>query len=177
MRSYFIKILLLFCILMAAPVSISSNGIGLGGTIWDTWGIVYRKNFENNLSIGATLGGGLNYSYGYLGTSFGLFYKIAEHNFNFAALPDASIRFNILNYFSCVYHYNNDGERFNSYDLELNRHTFKPGVGPGFGIEFNPIKFLSLHLESAWNTKLNISNKTRFDSSRPEVGGGFIFYF
>jgi hypothetical protein len=162
-----------------------SNGFGVGGGHpW--WGFLYRRNFGNDLGVSVSLGGHYwNYGYGSerkvgsgeLDLGSNLLYTVAHHAIPINALPEFSIRVNILVAARMKY---SAGERSH---YENSVTTYKPyqalnlglGFGPGMELFFD--RHFALHLELPWMTYGKIENRSfRFDSSYPRIGGGFIYY-
>ncbi len=66
MRALFFGLLFLFCTTATAGANLSSkpngqtNGLGAGGSVFYTWGFMYRHHFANNFGVTTSIGGWLN---------------------------------------------------------------------------------------------------------------------
>lgn len=143
-----------------------TNGLGAGGTVYDTWGFMYRRHFENNFGVSTSLGGWIDQDYGHIGNELGLLYTLAHHSFQWSALPNASIRVHLVAYLANIY------RRF------FKKNNWDIGLGAGPGLEFFFNKHFSLHLELPWMTFVRADGRgLSFRSSYPHIGGGLIYYF
>lgn len=154
-------------------------GLGAGGTVYNTWGFIYREHFNNKWGVSSSLGGYFNNNRGYIGNEIGLVYKIAHHPFSFTTMPHASIRVHLVAYLANIYHYN-DRKYDNTPENEptkINKHVWDIGLGGGPGVEFFFNRHFALHLELPWMTFIKIDKGLSFLSSYPHFGGGVIYYF
>lgn len=148
-----------------------SHGIGAGGTVFYTWGFLYRQHFSNNFGFSASLGTWFDRSGGHIGNALGLLYTIAHHNLSGASLPEASIRIYLVGYFANVYH----RHRYLSGSSQAHAWHTSLGVGPGIEFFFN--RHFALHVELPWMTTFQITDRFSFHKSHPHIGAGFIYYF
>ncbi|HXW54075.1 MAG TPA: hypothetical protein VEL47_08230 [Myxococcota bacterium] len=151
-----------------------ANGIGAGGSVYWTWGFMYRRHFHHNFGFSANLGAWFDNSHGHVGTSLGLLYSLAHYKFARSSLPDSSIRVYLAGFLSPIYDRNSsiylkDSQRVNSFHF---------GFGAGPGVEYFFNRHFALHVEIPWMTFFRLANNTvSFRDSYPHVGGGFIYYF
>lgn len=153
-----------------------TNGLGAGGTVFNTWGFLYRRHFANGLGFSTSLGGWLNRDGGYVGSELGLLYTVAHHKFSKSPLPNSSIRVYLVGYLANIISHGHD------YSAPITstavKTTLSTGLGAGPGVEFFFNNHFGCHLELPWMTFLAISNKTvTFDHSYPNIGGGVVYYF
>lgn len=146
------------------------HGLGAGGSVFWTWGFLYRHHYEDRFGFSASLGGWFDTHGGHLGNSLGLLYTLAHHQSFWRAAPSLSIRVYLVAYLSNIYfrrHYHDDSP--NSLHTGL-------GFGPGLEIFLN--RHFGLHLELPWMTFTTLNDKgLRFRDSHPHFGGGLIYYF
>lgn len=152
-----------------------ANGLGAGGSVFWTWGFLYRHHFEDRFGVSASLGGWFTESRGHLGNSLGLLYSVAHHQFFWKAMPNTSIRVYLVAYLSNIYHRN-------SYDYdddkESSKNALHSGLGAGPGIEFFFNQYFSIHMELPWMTFMRFTkNGARFRDSHPHFGMGLLYYF
>jgi hypothetical protein len=159
-----------------------NNGIGAGGTIYSTWGFIYRRHFANHWGFSTNLGGWFSDHQGHIGNGLGLLYSIAHHAMDWSAMPNASIRVFLSAHLGTIYtlsrdyHYSKVNGKESS--IEYKRHYWDMGLGAGPGVEFFFNKYFSLHAELPWMTFIRIEDKSfKFLNSRPNFGGGFVYYF
>lgn len=164
----------------ALPDSSSANGesygIGIGGTVYKTWGFNYRHYFPSNLGVTANIGGWLTRSSGHLGIASGVLYTFAHHYFRDSELSSSSLRVYGIGYLAGIfrkdyidYKDNTSGQKALMFDLGF-------GVGPG--AEFFFTKKFSIHLELPWMTFFTFApGSFHFKNSYPHIGGGISYYF
>ncbi len=162
----------------ASPSSLDNgiqHGLGAGGSVFYTWGFIYRHHFDNGLGFSGSLGGWFNQYQGHLGNSLGLLYTLAHHKFTFNALPNASIRVYLAAYLANIY-------RQNDYKLSDDHssmdRSLSTGLGAGPGVEFFFNSNFSLHTELPWMTFITMKRGGwAFRDSSPNFGAGVIYYF
>jgi hypothetical protein len=148
-----------------------SHGIGAGGTVFYTWGFLYRQHFANNFGFTASLGAWIDRNGGHLGNALGLLYTLANHSFTGASLPHSSIRVYLVGYLGNVLHRDR-------YFIGYGRsNAWHPSIGAGPGIEFFFNRHFALHAELPWMTTFRVSDGFSFYNSHPHIGAGFIYYF
>jgi hypothetical protein len=141
-----------------------ANGLGAGGTVIDTWGIIYRHHFHSGFGFTTSLGGWFERDKGWVGNELGLLYSIINHHFAWQSMPYASIRGYIVAYLGDIFRY-----KPAKYDI---------GIGAGPGAEFFFNRHISVHLELPWMIFGRVeNNKLGFRDSHPHLGGGIIYYF
>jgi hypothetical protein len=159
-------------------------GVGIGGTVFETWGFTYRQYFPGELGFAASLGGWIN-SYrrrefdGKIGLAAGASYTFAHHHFPNSGLPSSSLRIYGIAYLAGIlrndydYYYSDDKNRIDQRIL-----AFDLGAGPGIGAEFFFTKNFAIHLELPWMTFVTFNRYGgRLKSSYPHIGGGLSYYF
>lgn len=162
-----------------AEIHWSTNGIansmGIGGTVFKTWGLNYRRYFNDHWGLTGNVGGWFNYGYGNLGVSVGGIYTLMHHSFNHSkALPHSSIRINAVAYVAGIYGHGWSGTSADN----KSRHYFDLGLGVGPGAEFFFNRHFAVHAELPWMTFFRFTKEvSRFDSSHPHFGGGVNYYF
>lgn len=149
-----------------------AHGIGIGGTVFNTWGFNYRRYLDAHWGVTANLGGWIASSYGQLGTAVGASYTFAHHSFEHSSLPHSSIRIYGVGYVSGIYKHSWQGSGSGGsteFDVGF-------GAGPGAEFFFNP--HFAVNLELPWMTFFRLSKmNSGFESSHPHVGGGVTYYF
>lgn len=149
-----------------ARINGQSSGIGAGGTVFHTWGFMYRRHFANNFGFSGSLGGWFTREGGHVGNELGLLYTFAHHKFSLKSLPESSVRVYLAGYFA------------NIYRRDLLGNSLETGIGAGPGLEFFFNRNFALHLELPWMTFFKLANNDfSLRDSHPHVGGGFIYYF
>lgn len=159
----------------SAHINGINNGLGAGGTVYKTWGFMYRHHFANNLGFSTSLGGWLDRHWGHLGNELGVLYTLAHHEFDWSGLPNSSIRVYLAGYLANIYRNN-----YHNYDGKnrAGRHSWEIGLGAGPGLEFFFNRYFGVHLELPWMTFVNVDKDgLSFLSSYPHIGGGLIYYF
>lgn len=150
-----------------------SNGIGIGGTVFNTWGLNYRRHFNNKWGMTVNLGGWISDSYGKLGTAVGGSYTFMHHAFKNKTFPNSSIRVYGVAYVSGIY-----GHGWLKPGEATAQHYFDFGFGIGPGAEYYFNKHFAVHLELPWMTFFRFAkNFSSFQSSHPHFGGGVSYYF
>jgi hypothetical protein len=162
--------------LYAAPNG--THGLGVGGTIFKTWGLNYRTYFDRHFGLSANLGGWITNSFGNLGTALGGSYTLAHHKFDDSkTFPHSSIRVYIIAYIAGIYNHNFP-PRTDSDVKAFSKHYFDLGFGIGPGAEFFFNRHFAIHAELPWMTFFRFSkNYNAFESSHPHFGGGVTYYF
>jgi hypothetical protein len=166
---------------LKSPESINgnANALGIGGTVYRTWGFNYRRHFESNLGISVNIGGWLTPNWGYLGSSFGLLYSLAHHKFHSQSLPHSSVRIYLIAYCVGILHGYSDGSynpSNNSKSISNFPLDFGGGIGPGAEFFFN--QHFALNIELPWMSLFNTDYQTvSFLSSYPHFGGSLSYYF
>ncbi len=158
-----------------------AHALGIGGTVFDTWGFTYRHHFANNFGIAASIGGSFRNSWGHAGTGIGLLYTLAHHRFSVQSLPNSSIRIYVALYTGITYEGNQkvSNVKVDSF-VTTTKHMIKVGMGPGPGVEYFFTKNLAVHIELPWMTTISIEPDPAgvfFASSFPNFGGGLSYYF
>ncbi len=156
-----------------------SHGIGIGGTVYETWGFSYRHHFSNRFGISTNLGGGFWNDSGHAGLAIGGMYTFAHHNFPNSGLPRSSIRIYAVAYAAGVYHLNSTHRFVKDMMVDNSTHSAMLGLGIGPGAEYFFTENFSIHLEIPWMTKVSIKPKKglAFENSYPNFGGGWTYFF
>ncbi len=156
-----------------------SHGIGVGGTVYETWGFAYRHHFASRFGITANLGGGFWNNSGHAGLAVGGMYSFAHHTFPNSGLPRSSIRIYLIAYGSGIYGLNSSHKYYREMSVSNYQHTATVGLGAGPAIEYYFTENFSLFFEIPWMTKVTItpSKGLAFLNSYPNFGGGFLYYF
>jgi len=151
-----------------------SHGIGAGGSVFWTWGFMYRQYFANNFGVTSSLGGWFDSRSGHIGNSLGLLYTLGHHVIAGQTLPNGSIRIYLVGYLANIF-FRNDYFENPPYRVQNAWHI---GLGAGPGLEFFFNQHFAVHAEVPWMTTYQIANKKgSFHGSHPHVGAGFIYYF
>jgi hypothetical protein len=155
-----------------------SHGMGIGGTVFDTWGFSYRHYFPSKLGVVGNLGGWWTGETGHLGVALGASYTLAHHYFANSSLPSSSLRIFGIAYLAGIYHKGYSYEIRKSSPNEEIINYFNLGLGVGPGAEFFFTENFALHLELPWMTFFSFSKlKSTLKSSHPHFGGGVTYYF
>lgn len=154
------------------------QGIGVGGTVFDTWGFTYRHHFLSGFGIVGNIGGWLTSRQGHVGLALGPTYTVAHHTFPTSALPQSSIRIYFEAYGSFIVRHSNNIESHRNIDVDRSIYSLSIGLGAGPGAEYFFTRNFSLHLELPWMTILRVEPKGLvFEGSYPHIGGGLTYYF
>ena len=175
--------LMLFVLLSTQMMAVSTiseangetNGLGAGGTIYYTWGFMYRHHFANGLGLTTSIGGWVDRDDGYIGKEIGGLYTLAHHELNWSWLMNSSIRVYLAGYLANIYRKGQDY----SYKSEVKgKVQWDIGLGAGPGLEFFFNRYFALHAELPWMTFVRATkNEVAFHNSYPHFGGGLIYYF
>lgn len=148
-----------------------THGLGAGGTVFNTWGFMYRHHFANRFGFSTSIGGWLTTGYGYVGNELGMPITLSHRHYGWSALPEASIRIYLIPYLANIY-------RRNSWERDRTTNSLEIGLGAGPGAEFFFSKHFGIHAELPWMTFMRLANrKFAFHNSYPHFGGGLIYYF
>lgn len=152
-----------------------ANGIGLGGTVFNTWGLNYRRYFNDHWGITANLGGWVTNSVGRVGTAIGGTYTFAHYTFeNSKKFHNSSLRVYAVGYISGIYGHG----WLTAGTVGIPMHYFDLGFGIGPGAEFFFNRHFAVHAELPWMTFFRFSKERKgFESSHPHIGGGVSYYF
>ena len=179
-RILFVSLLALFFALPNHAAERSSlngqaHGIGLGGTVFNTWGLNYRRYFDPYWGMTVNLGGWISNSVGRLGTAVGGTYTFAHYSFEHSKkFHNSSIRVYGVGYIAGIYGH----DWLPGATAAPPAHYFDLGFGIGPGAEFFFNRHLAVHAELPWMTFFRMSkNKSGFESSHPHIGGGISYYF
>lgn len=160
-------------------INVESHGFGMGGSIFETWGFVYRHYLPSNIGIVANLGGWLTENYGHLGLATGVSYTLAHHFFPNSGLPSSSLRVYGIAYLAGIFRQSNWGISSGDGKYEsTKRLSFDLGLGVGPGAEYYFTRNFAINLELPWMTFFKFAKKSAsFKSSYPHIGGGISYYF
>jgi len=152
-----------------------ANGIGLGGTVFNTWGLNYRRYFDPYWGITANFGGWVSNSIGRVGTAIGGTYTFAHYSWEKSKKwHNSSIRIYAVGYISGIYGHG----WMSGIQPGTPEHYFDLGFGVGPGAEFFFNRHFAAHLELPWMTFFRFSKiNSGFESSHPHIGGGLTYYF
>lgn len=151
-----------------------TNGVGAGGTVFWTWGFMYRRHFANGFGFSTSLGGWFSQEQGHIGNELGLLYSFAHYKFSSTALPESSIRVYAVGYLANIY----NRATYHNFDRWAKVHALDIGLGAGPGLEYFFNRHFAIHAELPWMTFVKVTNKgVSFRDSYPHFGGGFIYYF
>jgi|GEM_PF-2401458 len=158
----------------SAAINGEANGFGVGGSVYWTWGFMYRRYFANGLGFSANAGGWFDRSHGHLGAAVNLLYSPFHYRFTSSSLPDSSIRVYLAGSLAPIYDRN-----ASIYRREREtQDSFHFGFGAGPGLEYFFNRHFAIHGEVQWMTFFRTTTTTmEFRDSYPHVGGGFIYYF
>lgn len=178
-------LLYLFALNIPAEASLESSmngvfqGIGVGGTVFNTWGFTYRQFFSSSWGLSLSLGPWFNNGFGRVGLALGPSYTIAHYKFPKSPLPTSSIRVYLASYASAVYNFQKEYREIRGMRLSDLQHSVEIGVGLGPAIEYSFTSNFALHAELPWMIMNNITPRDgmRFSTSYPHFGGGFTYYF
>lgn len=189
MRAIFLSLIFLLAtdVVAADPTPKTShiangnyNGIGAGGSVFDTWGFIYRRHFANDFAFTSSIGGWYNSWNRYIGLSLGGLYTVKHHEFDWSWLPNSSIRIYLGAYLSNVIR--NDSEY--KYEVLPGSSTesrvlrWDIGFGAGPGIEFFFNRYFAFHMDLPFMAVLRQSkNQIYLREARLNFGGGFVYYF
>ena len=158
-----------------------AHGMGIGGSVYRTWGFSYRRYFVNDIGLSTSLGGWLTGTYGHVGNSIGISYSVAHHSFSWPFLPKSSVRVYLIGYLANIFGREEDlmlpGQPNGSGAISFtNSYSLGIGVGPGAEFFFSPN--FGVHLELPWMTFFKTNKKKlAFRDSYPHIGGGLSYYF
>lgn len=155
-----------------------SHGLGAGGTVFWSWGFLYRQHFANNFGFATSFGGWFDSNDGYLGNELGILYTLAHHHFNGSALPNSSLRVYGIAYLANIYRLEDQFVPNEKPKGFIKKNIWDVGLGVGPGLEFFFNRNFALHAELPWMTFVRFMDKSAsFKSSYPHFGGGFTYYF
>lgn len=154
--------------------------IGIGGTVYGTWGFLYRQYFPSQFGIAGSLGGWMDEYSGKLGTAVGSSYTFAHHYFPNSFLASSSVRIYAIGYLAGIFKRERDykWDKATNQGNEKKYFAFDLGLGVGPGAEFFFTPHFAVHLELPWMTFVTFKHSDAwFRSSHPHVGGGLSYYF
>lgn len=157
-----------------------SPALGIGGTVFETWGFLYRQYFPSNFGIAGTIGGWMNEFSGKIGLAFGTSYTFAHHYFPNSYLASSSVRVYGIAYLGSIFgrEINYKWDKAADKSREERHRAFDIGLGLGPGAEFFFNEHFAVHLELPWMTFVRFKdNGAFFRSSHPHIGGGISYYF